>query len=103
LVPTEKEQGHKGLTVQKRRWNGLEFNNGIKERGAKRQLCLGKERPSGRIFRKTVELEIEKRIVGSLTALQEMSGWTLWWGRPLQNERNDVKNTSLVKEIVAHL
>jgi hypothetical protein len=35
-----------------------------------------------RIFGKTIELEIQKRMVGSLTGLQEMSVRTLWRGWP---------------------
>jgi hypothetical protein len=38
---------------------------GIKYQNARWQLNLKKERTSGRIFRKTAELEIEKRTVGS--------------------------------------
>jgi hypothetical protein len=56
---------HKGPTVQKRRRKRTQCNNRIKDREIRRQPCLKKERTSGRIFRKTVELEIEKRIVGS--------------------------------------
>jgi hypothetical protein len=37
-------------------------------------------RTSGKIFRKTVVLEIEK---GSLTRLQEVNDWILWEGSPL--------------------
>jgi hypothetical protein len=40
---------------------GPECNTGIKARGTRWQLCLGKERTSSRIFRKTVELEIAKK------------------------------------------
>jgi hypothetical protein len=50
--------------------------------GTRRQLRLRKERISGRIFRKIVELEIRKRIVGSTTGLREVSDWRLWRGRP---------------------
>jgi hypothetical protein len=56
---------------------------GIRDRDLKEQLRLRKKRTSGRIFRKTVELEIEKRIVGSSTGLREVSDWTLWRSRPL--------------------
>jgi hypothetical protein len=34
--------------------------SGIRDRDLKKQLCLRKERTSGRIFRKTVGLEIVK-------------------------------------------
>jgi hypothetical protein len=45
----------KRRTFEKRR----RTDNGIKDRGARRLLRLRKERTSVRIFRKTVELEIE--------------------------------------------
>jgi hypothetical protein len=48
---------HKGLPVEKRRWTEPECNNGREERGARRKLRLKNEKKSGRIFRKTVELE----------------------------------------------
>jgi hypothetical protein len=41
------------------------------------RLCLRKERASVRIFWKTVELEIEKRVVRSSTGLREVSDWAL--------------------------
>jgi hypothetical protein len=47
-------------TVQKRGWSGPECNNEIKERGARRQLRLRKERISGTIFSKNREPEIDK-------------------------------------------
>jgi hypothetical protein len=46
--------------VEKRRQKGSEINNGLENRGTRWQLCPRKERTSGRIFRKTIELEIEK-------------------------------------------
>jgi hypothetical protein len=56
-------------------------NNEIKDRSESWQLHLRKERISGRIFLKTVELEIEKRIVGSSIGPQEVSDWTLLRGQ----------------------
>jgi hypothetical protein len=76
-----KGRGHDGPTVKKRR-NGPECNSGIKDRGAGRQLRLRKERTSGRIFRRIVELEIEKRTVGSSTGLRKVNDWILWRGGP---------------------
>jgi hypothetical protein len=74
-VPAKyKGRGHKGPPVEKRQWKDLERNNGRKERGARRKLCLKNEKTSGRIFKKTAELEIENQIVGSLTGLWEMNG-----------------------------
>jgi hypothetical protein len=93
-----KGRGHKGLTVETRRRNDPECNNAIRNRGERRQVRLKKERTSGRIFRKTVELEIERRIVGSSTRLQEESDWILWGVGPLRNERRDVQSTALGKD-----
>jgi hypothetical protein len=58
-----------------------------------RQQRLKKERISGRIFRKTAQLEIEKRIIGSSAELRKVSDWASWRGRPLRNQRRDVKST----------
>jgi hypothetical protein len=44
-----------------------ECNSGLKYRCARRQLRLRKERTSGRLLRKIVELEFDKQIVGSST------------------------------------
>jgi hypothetical protein len=71
----------------KRRRKGPECNGGIKDRSARLQLRLRKERTSGRILRRTVELEIEKRIVGSSSRLRKVSDWTLWRGRPLPKRK----------------
>jgi hypothetical protein len=46
--------------VKKRQEKGPDWNSGIKDRVTRRQISLRKERISGRIFRKTVEPEIEK-------------------------------------------
>jgi hypothetical protein len=66
--------------VEKRRLKDPECNNGMKNRCARHQLCL-KERTSYRIFRKTVEMEIEKQIAGSSTGLLKVTDWTLWRGQ----------------------
>jgi hypothetical protein len=66
----------KGRTFERRRWLRLECNTKTKDRGARRPLRLKKERTLGRIFRKTVDLEIEKRIVVSPTGLRKVSDWT---------------------------
>jgi hypothetical protein len=55
----------KGRTLWKRRRAKQEGINGIRDHDLKMQLLLRKERTSGRIFMTTVELEVEKQIVGS--------------------------------------
>jgi hypothetical protein len=83
--------------VENRKRKGPDCNNGIRDPGTRWQLRLRKKRASGRIFRKTVELEIEKQIVESLTELQEVTGHCGGTG-PLRNERRDIKSTVLGKE-----
>jgi hypothetical protein len=46
--------------IKRRQWMHQECSRGMKDRDLKEQPCLGKERTSSRIFRKIVELKIEK-------------------------------------------
>jgi hypothetical protein len=78
---------HKRSTVEKIWQKGPECNNNNRNQGARQQLFMRKDRPSGSIFRKTVKLEIKKQIVGSSTGVWEASDWTLWRGQPLQKKR----------------
>jgi hypothetical protein len=78
----------KGRAFEMRRRAKPEGINVITNQGFKEQLCLGKERTPGRIFGKTIGLEIVKRIVGSSVRIIKTSDWTLWRGRP-RNERRD--------------
>jgi hypothetical protein len=85
--------------IKMRWWQGPECNSGIKDRDASWQIHLRKERTSSRIFRKAVELEIEKRIVRSLTGLrEEASDWTLWRGRPSETNEEMSKAQPLEKK-----
>jgi hypothetical protein len=54
----------KGWSFRKRRWVELKGINGIRDQHLKKQLCLRKERTSGRISEKVTGLEIMKRTVG---------------------------------------
>jgi hypothetical protein len=92
-----KGSSHRGPTVDKRRRKGPECKNKIKDRGARQQLRLRKERTFGRIFTKTAEMEIETRIVESSTGLQGVTGYCRWFG-PFRNEGRDVTSTALGKE-----
>jgi hypothetical protein len=49
----------------------------------KEQLCLRKKITSGKTVRKTVEVEIGKKIVRSSTGLWKVSDWLSWRGWPL--------------------
>jgi hypothetical protein len=46
-----------------------------------------KEKSSGRIFRKSIELKIMKQIIDISIRLNKMRGWTLWMGQPLQKRK----------------
>jgi hypothetical protein len=93
----------KGWTFRTRHWMKPEGINGIRNQGSRQQLHLRKDRTTGngvigwsrrkdphlgsrttfgRIFRKTVELEIAKQIVGTSIRLWKMSIRTLWRGQP---------------------
>jgi hypothetical protein len=58
----------------------------MRDRHLKEQLRLRKEGTYGRIFRKTVKLETEKRIVGYSTGLRKVTGRCRGIG-PLRKER----------------
>jgi hypothetical protein len=60
----------------------LEGTNGTRNRDFKEQLCLGNERTTSRIYRKTIGLEIEKRAVRISSGMRKVTDWTLWRGRP---------------------
>jgi hypothetical protein len=64
----------KGRKFGTRRRAKLEGISGIRNQGFEEQLCLRKETAPGRIFGKTIGLEIVKRTVRSRTT----SDWT-WW------------------------
>jgi hypothetical protein len=50
---------------EKRRWMYLEFSNGIWDHNLKKQLCLRMGRRCDRIFRITIEFEIDALIIES--------------------------------------
>jgi hypothetical protein len=77
----------KGRTFGKRRRKKPETITGKRIHGLKKQLHLRSERTSGRIFGKTIGLEIVKRIPGTFIRLQKMSVRTFWAVCPLRNER----------------
>jgi hypothetical protein len=69
-----KGRNHNLPMVEKRRRKAPECKNRIEDRDARRQLSLTKDRTSDRIFKRTVDLEIEKRIFGSSNGLREVIG-----------------------------
>jgi hypothetical protein len=73
----------------------------IKDLAARRQLSLRKEKIFGRIFRKTVQLETEKRTVVSSSGLRKVRDWASRRIGLLRNEKIDVTVTALRKEDIA--
>jgi hypothetical protein len=63
----------KGQTFGKRHRAKPKGINGLRYPDLKKQLHLRKERTSGRIFRKTIRLEITKRTVTSSFRIGKMS------------------------------
>jgi hypothetical protein len=72
----------KGRTSGTRRRAKPESITGIRNEGSRQRLCLRSKTTLGRFFRKTIELEIVKRTVGSSVRLGKMNDRTLWKGRP---------------------
>jgi hypothetical protein len=84
----------KGRTFQKRRWMQLKFNNGIRDRGLKQELCLGIKKTLYEAFRQTRELDVMKRAVVISIGLWKMSDWTLWRGRlPPKRKKRRLKHS----------
>jgi hypothetical protein len=63
---------------------------GIRIHGLKEQQYLRRERTPGRIFGKTIGLEIAKRIAGSSVGFRTIRDWTLWRGRPPTKEKKSL-------------
>jgi hypothetical protein len=93
----------KGWTFRKRHWAQPEFNNGIRDRGAIRQLHLRKEMTTSNGIRgwsrrqdlylgsvkalhetrgQALQFEFTKQTVGTSIRLRKMTARTLWSGRP---------------------
>jgi hypothetical protein len=47
ILAWRKGRGHEGPAIDKRPWKGPECNNGMRNRGTRRQLHLRKERTTG--------------------------------------------------------
>jgi hypothetical protein len=62
------------------------MQQGIRNRHLQEQRRLRRNgRTSGRIFEKTIGLEIAKRTARSSVWIRKMRDWTLWRVRPLRN------------------
>jgi hypothetical protein len=71
----------KGGTGEKRRRTRPEFNNGIRDKGARQHIILEKKTHNEAI-RKSLQREIAKLIFESSIRLRRPSDWTLWKCRP---------------------
>jgi hypothetical protein len=70
--------GHRGPTVEKRRWKGPECNNGIRNRGLKQKLRLGNKKTLSKenakeTLRQTIQLKVVKLGSGSSMRIRKMS------------------------------
>jgi hypothetical protein len=54
---------------KKRHWAQQKWNNGIRDRGLKQQLSLGRKEIFYEALRQTIGLEIVKRTVGSFVGI----------------------------------
>jgi hypothetical protein len=59
-----------------------EGTNGTRNLDFNEQLPLGNERTTREIYRKSIVLEITKRIARCTVGLQRVKDWTLWRVRP---------------------
>jgi hypothetical protein len=91
-------------------WRGLEYNNGLTNRGLSRQLRsktgikdprtgqqlrLGNERTTSMIYRKAIRLEIVKRALGISSVFRKTRKWILWRGRhPPKRKRHSARSKS---------
>jgi hypothetical protein len=82
ILAWHKGCGHKGQTVEKRRQNGPECNNGIRNRGLKQQLSRGSKEIFYEALKQTIGLKVVKGTVRSSVRIRKMSGRTLCKGWP---------------------
>jgi hypothetical protein len=61
-----------GQTFRKRRQEQPECSNGIRNRGLKERLRMGSRTTLGRIFWKTVEVEVARQIIGTSIRLRKL-------------------------------
>jgi hypothetical protein len=75
------------------------FNNGIRDRGLKQELRVGRKRALYEAIGQTHQLEVVKRAVLISIGLQEVSDWTSWRGRlPPKRKKGSPKHSSQKKK-----
>jgi hypothetical protein len=72
----------KGLTFENRRQARHKRNNGIRDRGLRRELCLGSKEIFYEALGQINRLEVVKRAVESSVRLRKMSVKILWRSQP---------------------
>jgi hypothetical protein len=82
--------GPKGRRLEKIRRRGQECNICIRNRGPQDQLHLRMWRKSSRNYRTPMQLEMENRIVGSTTGVQDVIYWIFWKVQPPPNRKKAV-------------
>jgi hypothetical protein len=83
VLAQHKGHDHKGPMVEKRRWNGPEYNNGRSNRGLKQQLHLGSKEIFYETLRQTIEMKVMMGTVRASMRIQKMGGKTLCRVGPL--------------------
>jgi hypothetical protein len=114
-----------GQKFERKRRKDPECNNGIKDRGARRQLHLRKKRTTSNGIRgrsrrqelrlgsvkilyetlgQILDLEDVKRAVGISIGLRKVSDWTMWGSRyPLKRKKRRPKHGPQEKMMMVHL
>jgi hypothetical protein len=89
------------MVVRKRRWQCMECSNGIKHQGLNEQLCLRKERTLDRIFRKTIQLEVAKQIVGTFIRLRKINVRLCGEVSPSETKKETTNNSKRAIDVEA--
>jgi hypothetical protein len=96
----------KGRKLDRRQQMHLECNKGIKDRGARRWLCLGSKKGFNKTIGQPLGLKVAKWAVDFSIGLREVSDWTLWRGQPPPKPKTKRPNRSPRKRtemMVVHL
>jgi hypothetical protein len=67
--------------------------NGIRGRSSRQELLVGSGTTLNKTFRKTVDLEIVNRTVGSSVRIGKMSNRVLWRSGPPQKRKKSILTT----------
>jgi hypothetical protein len=95
----------RGAPRGRRLQGGPEGRIGVKDEQTRRRLHPRNERTASNTLRKTLRLNIRQQTV-KITSRSQPKNWTLWRGRPLQNEKRETarmggtggRNTGIPRE-----